>query len=167
MTITPTAELDTPYSDPAATAMPWDRAESMFAGADIYWLTTVRADGRPHVTPVIAVWRDGVVHVTTGPEEQKAQNLAANDRVIVTTGTNTWSGLDVIVEGRAVRVTDDAALRALAAAWEDKYGAAWHFDVADGAFRHDAGEAHVFAVTPVKAYAYDRDAPGGATRYRF
>ena len=25
----------------------------------IYWLSTVRADGRPHVTPVIAVWREG------------------------------------------------------------------------------------------------------------
>ena len=65
------------------------------------------------------------------------------------------------------RVTDDAHARDLAAAWEAKYGKEWHFDVADGAFHHEAGEAHVFAVAPIKAYAYDRDDPGAATRYRF
>src|SRR6202008_495957 len=99
-------------------------------------------------------------HMCTGPEEQKAKNLAANNRVTVTTGTNAWSGLDVVVEGEARPVTDDAMLRELAAAWEAKYGAEWHFDVADGAFHHDAGEALVFAVAPSKAYAYDRDEPG-------
>ncbi len=41
------------------------------------------------------------------------------------------------------------------------------FDVAGGAFQHSEGEAHVFSITPVKAYAYERDEPGGATRYRF
>ena len=107
-----------PYSGPDATPTPWDRAEAVFADAAIYWLTTVRTDGRPHVTPVIAVWNDGAVHVCTGPHEQKAQNLASNDNVIVSTGTNVWAGLDVIVEGRAVRVADDGELARLAAAWE-------------------------------------------------
>ena len=164
---TPTADLDAPYSAPGATATDWQRTESVLAGAAIYWLSTVRPDGRPHVTPLIALWRDGAVHVCTGPEEQKARNLEANDRVVVTTGRNEWSGLDVVVEGRARRVIDDGALRTLAAAWEEKYGEDWHFDVADGGFRHDAGSALVFAIEPVKAYAYDRDEPGGATRYRF
>ena len=163
----PTTELDAPYSSPDAPATDWRRAQSVFAEAAIYWLTTVRADARPHVTPVIAVWSDGALHVCTGPDEQKARNLSGNSKVIVTTGTNVWSGLDVVLEGEAVPVTDDDVLRDLAAAWEAKYGADWHFDVADGKFRHDAGEALVFAVAPVKAYAYDRDDPGGATRYRF
>jgi len=166
-TADPTVELDVPYSGPGATPTPWDRAASVFAGAAIYWLTTVRSDGRPHVTPVIAVWRDAAVHVCTGPHEQKAQNLAANDNVVVATGTNVWAGLDVIVEGRAVRVADDDELAVLAAAWETKYGEEWHFDVADGAFRHEAGEALVYRIDPAKAFAYDRDEPGGATRYRF
>jgi nitroimidazol reductase NimA-like FMN-containing flavoprotein (pyridoxamine 5'-phosphate oxidase superfamily) len=164
---TPSAELDAPYSSPGATATPWTRAEATLTEAAIYWLSTVRGDGRPHVTPVIAVWTDGAVHVCTGPDEQKAKNLASNPNVIVTTGSNVWAGLDVVVEGAAARVTDDETLRSLAAAWEAKYGSEWHFEVADGAFRHDEGEAHVFAVAPVKAYAYDRDEPGGATRYRF
>jgi general stress protein 26 len=161
-----TTELDTPYSASDATATPWDRAEQVLADAAIYWISTVRADGRPHVTPVIALWDGHAIHVTTGPEEQKHDNLSANPSVVVTTGTNAWTGLDVVVEGTAVRITDDDALRDLAAAWEAKYGAAWHFDVGDGAFHHDAGAANVFAVAPVKVYAYDRDG-GSATRYRF
>ena len=105
-----TTELDAPYSSPDATPTDWRRAHSVLAEAAIYWLTTVRADARPHVTPVIAVWSDGAVHVCTGPDEQKAKNLSGNPKVIVTTGTNVWSGLDVVVEGEAVRVTDDATL---------------------------------------------------------
>lgn len=166
-TAIPTVELDAPYSGPGATPTQWDRAESVFADAAIYWLTTVRADGRPHVTPVIAVWVDGAVHVCTGPDEQKAKNLAGNDNVIVSTGSNVWGGLDVIVEGRALRVADNGELGALAAAWETKYGQEWHFDVAGGMFRHDGGDAVVYRIAPAKAYAYDRDEPGGATRYRF
>ena len=55
----------------------------------------------------------------------------------LTTGNNTWaSGLDVVVEGRAVRVSDDKVLRNLADAWEAKYGSEWHWEVADGMFRH-------------------------------
>ena len=163
----PTIELDAAYSGPDASPTPWDRAEAVFADAAIYWFTTVRTDGRPHVTPVIALWNDGAAHVCTGPHEQKAQNLASNDNVIVSTGTNVWAGLDVIIEGRAVRVADDGELTRLAVAWEQKYGAEWHFDVAGGTFRHDAGEALVYRIAPAKAFAYDRDEPGGATRYRF
>jgi general stress protein 26 len=166
-TASPTPELDAPYSSPEATPTEWARAESVLTDAAIYWLSTVRADGRPHVTPLIAVWTGGAVHVCTGPDEQKAKNLRANSNVVVTTGNNVWSGLDVVVEGEAVQVTDDDALGDLAAAWEAKYGAEWHFDVADGAFRHEAGIAHVYAIAPTKVYAYDRDEPGGATRYRF
>ena len=95
----PSVELDAPYSSPDATVTEWARAQSVLADAAIYWLSTVRSDGRPHVTPVIAVWHDGAVHLCTGPDEQKAQNLAANSKVVVTTGKNEWAGLDVVVEG--------------------------------------------------------------------
>jgi hypothetical protein len=39
--------------------------------------------------------------------EQSAYSLVHNDSVALTTGINTWAdGLDVVVEGTAVRVTD-------------------------------------------------------------
>src|SRR5207248_5497592 len=43
----------------------------------------------------------------TGTEEQKSKNLASNPSCILTTGTNRLhTGLDVVVEGTARRVTD-------------------------------------------------------------
>lgn len=168
MSSSPTStELDAPYSGPGASPTEWSRTSAALDDAEIFWLSTVRADGRPHVTPIIAVWADGALHFCTGSHEQKVRNLAANPNVVVTTGNNSWRGLDIVVDGPAVPVTDDTALKALAERYVAKYGEDWRFEVADGAFSHDQGAALVFAVTPTKAYAYDRDEPGGATRYRF
>src|SRR6202007_1553960 len=90
----------------------------------------VRADGRPHVTPLVAVWADGAIHFTTGPQEQKAVNLRANPHVVLTTGANDWDkGLDVIVEGEAVRVTDEDTLGRLAQAWTAKWDGRWQYTV--------------------------------------
>ena len=67
---------------------------------ELFWLTTVRADGRPHVTPLVAVWHDDALYFSAGPEEQKEVNLRHNQHVILTTGRNDWSeGFDVVVEG--------------------------------------------------------------------
>ena len=33
--------------------------------AEVFWLSTVRADGRPHVTPVAAAWLDGILRFQT------------------------------------------------------------------------------------------------------
>ncbi|MFD7408877.1 pyridoxamine 5'-phosphate oxidase family protein [Streptomyces sp. NPDC059866] len=164
----PQTRLDQRYSDEAATATPWSEAEALLAGSELFWISTVRPDGRPHVTPLLAVWSDGRLHFCTGPEERKAQNLAANPHVVLTTGTNTWNkGYDLVVEGEAVRITDDARLRELAAAWEAKYGSVWHFDVADGCFRHGAGHAHVYSVAPRTVFGFGKGDPFGQTRWRF
>jgi hypothetical protein len=75
------------------------------------------------------------VHCTTGPGEQKAVNLASNPHVVMTTGCNRWDqGLDVMVEGKAQRVTDRATLERLAAAWATKWNGQWQFEAADGGF---------------------------------
>jgi PPOX class probable F420-dependent enzyme len=165
----PIAELDEPYSDPGAQPMPWTLARSLLADAGVCWVTTVRPDGRPHVTPVVAVWMDGSVVFSTGPQERKARNLASNPHVVVTTGTNTFrGGVDVVVEGDAVRVTDDAALGRLAALFSEKYDDFFGFEAADGGFTHSSGGfAQVFEVTPTRAFAYGRGETYSATRFRF
>ncbi len=110
------AELDHRFSDADATAVPWDEVRRLLADAQLAWITTVRADGRPHVTPLVAAWLDDALHFCTGPDEQKAHNLVANPNVVVTTGCNRWDeGLDVMVEGEAARVTDPPILERLAA----------------------------------------------------
>src|SRR3954464_14569862 len=123
MTPDPTAELDRRFSDPQRGAPPWPDVAHLLESAELYWLTTVRADGRPHVTPLIGVAEGEVVHFCTGLREQKARNLEHHDQVALTTGNNDWArGLDVVVEGTAVRVTERDELLRLAAAYEAKYG---------------------------------------------
>jgi general stress protein 26 len=110
-----------PFSDPGATATPWAQARGVLDKAGVFWLSTVRPDGRPHVTPLVAVWVDGSLYFCTGPDEVKAKNLARNARCILTTGCNAFrKGLDVVVEGEVGVVTDEALLRRLVAIWKRK-----------------------------------------------
>jgi general stress protein 26 len=164
----PSAELDARFSDPETTATPWAHAREILESAQLSWITTVRADGRPHVTPLVTVWLDDTLYFTTGATEQKGHNLFGNPHVVVTTGCNRWDdGTDVVVEGDAVRVTDRAHLERLSGAWYDKWdGKSWTFEVGDGVFRHEVGEALVYAVTPTKVLAFGKG-PFTHTRYRF
>ncbi|MFI2213687.1 pyridoxamine 5'-phosphate oxidase family protein [Streptomyces sp. NPDC020141] len=165
--ITPTATLDSRYSEVRATATDWSEAVRRLTAAEIFWLSTVRPDGRPHVTPLIAVWLDGALHFCTGTEERKAVNLRANPQVVLTTGTDSLSeGHDLVVEGEAVRLTDEERLRALAAAYLAKYGEDWIFTVEDGVFVGDGGPAEVFRVEPVTVFGFAKN-PYGQTRWRF
>lgn len=164
----PATRFDGRFSDPAAEATPWEEARAALERAELYWLTTVRADGRPHVTPLIGVHHDGAMHFVTGIGEQKFRNLEHSRKVALTTGTNTWAaGLDVVVEGEAVRITDTAELQRIADAIEAKYGAVWHFDVAGDAFGGQGEDpGHVFRVEPSKVLAFAKE-PHAQTSYRF
>jgi len=114
--IEPTVELHEGFSEPDATAPPWAEVVEVLSRSEMFWLSTVRRDGRPHVTPLPAIWLDGTLHFCAGAAEQKAKNLESNPHCILTTGTNQLrSGLDVVVEGAAARVTENAQLQRLAA----------------------------------------------------
>jgi hypothetical protein len=109
----------------------------------------------------------------TGATQQKAINLKGNRQVILTTGCNHWNaGLDVVVEGEAIRVTDDHVLKRLAEAWATRWDGRFRFLVRDGYFYHH--EEHgalppvlVFSVTPAKILAFARGALAGHTTHRF
>jgi nitroimidazol reductase NimA-like FMN-containing flavoprotein (pyridoxamine 5'-phosphate oxidase superfamily) len=165
----PVTALDQRFSDPAATATSWDETSKALGSAGLFWISTVRAGGRPHVTPLVAVWTDSVLYFCTGEAEQKAINLSANPHVVLTTGGNGWEdGLDVMVEGDAVRVSDEDTLQRLAGAWTTKWDGRWHFEVQDGSFRNpgSAEPVLVFAVAPAKILAFTKGT-FSQTRYRF
>src|SRR5262245_9834119 len=169
----PKAELDVPFSSPNASATPWPKARRVLERAGVFWVSTVRRDGRPHVTPLVAVWQDGSLYFSTGPDEVKAKNLARNARCILTTGCSDFrKGLDVAVEGEASVVTDGPLLRDLAKRWDRKYHF-WHFQVREGAFHHpEGGKALVFRLKPKRVFSYGRGGRStgrkfSATRYRF
>ena len=126
----PTTHLNARFSEPDAVATAWDETRRVLEAAELFWISSVRTDGRPHVTPLVAVWLDGAVHFVTGAEEQKALNIRSNPHVILTTGCNRWEeGLDVVVEGVAVHVTDDNVLERLAKAWAKKWDGRWQWVV--------------------------------------
>ena len=156
----PATKIDTRFSDPGSTATPWSQTQRALEAAELFWITTVRRDGRPHVTPLVAVWLDDAIHFSTGETEQKALNLRANPHVVLTTGCNTWDdGLDVVVEGDAVPVTDDAQLTRLAAAWSAKWDGRWQFEARHGRFHHPSGgDALVYRVIPGKVIAFGKGA---------
>ncbi|HEX2682135.1 MAG TPA: pyridoxamine 5'-phosphate oxidase family protein [Candidatus Dormibacteraeota bacterium] len=165
--MTPSAELDTRFSDPEAQPTSWQDTLDAIKRAELFWISTVRADGRPHVTPLVAVWFDDALHFSTGAGEQKALNLAANPHVALTTGSNDWqSGLDVVVEGQAVRVTDPEQLQRLAVAWAQKWDGRWQYSVAQDGFGNEGVTALVFAVRPSKVIAFAKGR-FSHTRYRF
>ena len=158
---TPVTTLDKRFSDPDAAATSWDETRRALETAEIFWITTVRRDGRPHVTPLVAVWACDALHFCTGIGEQKAVNLSRNRHVVLTTGCDDWDrGLDVVVEGDAVRVTNKRALERLADAWTRKWDGRWRYEVADGGFRHPGSEhpVLVFAVAPAKVLAFTKGA---------
>lgn len=169
-TAAPAPELDARFSSPDATPTEWEEARRQLQDAEVFWITTVRPDGRPHVTPLIAVWLDDALFFSTGPSERKAKNLERNRHCILTTGSNALGeGLDVVVEGDAVRVTDDARLRRIADLTVSKYGEDWRYGVRDGLFTHASGEgvALVFEVAPRKAFGFRKGDEFSQTRWRF
>jgi hypothetical protein len=101
----PKTTLDERFSDPEASATSWDDARRALETAELFWIVTVRADARPHLTPLVAVWLDDALHFCTGESEQKAANIRANDRVLLLTGSNGWDEWRREGEGSAIVLT--------------------------------------------------------------
>jgi pyridoxine/pyridoxamine 5'-phosphate oxidase len=159
------------YGDPP---IPWSRAlKQLEAAPDTQtprstWLSTVRPDGRPHVAAVGALWVDGKFYFTSGAGTRKSRNLAANPNCVL---SMTLPDLDLVVEGRASTVTDQATLERLA----QRYAAqGWPARAADGALTAEfsapsAGPPpwQLYVVTAVVAFGVATAKPYGAMRWRF
>jgi nitroimidazol reductase NimA-like FMN-containing flavoprotein (pyridoxamine 5'-phosphate oxidase superfamily) len=161
----PTAEEPIVGSGPA---LPWVLARERLAGSDTYWLSTVRPDGGPHAVPVLAVWANETLYVCAGHGTRKAKNLARDPRCAVGTST---AGVDLVLEGRAARVDDEAELRRVAEAYAEKYE--WPVTVREGAFHGEGAPTagpppyHVYAVRPSAVFGFATDGGLISTRWRF
>jgi general stress protein 26 len=165
----PITTLDARFSESRAVPAPWEETQRSLETAELFWIATVRADGRPHVTPLVATWLDDSVHFCTGIDEQKAVNLRHNDHVSLLTGCNGWEGgVDVVVEGVALQQKDDRELERLAASWTTKWDGSWQYEVRSGSFFHAGSDEPVlvFSVRPRKVLAFAKG-PFGQTTHRF
>jgi general stress protein 26 len=165
---TPVTTLDSRYSDPKASATTWADTVRALESAELFWLTTVRKDGRPHVTPLVAVWADGAMHFTTGSNEQKSANLRENSHVILTTGRNDWQdGIDIVFEGEAREGAEQPVLDHVSQAFLTKWDGRWGYEARDGKFVHPDGfEVQLFSVAPSKVLAFAKR-PFGHTVHKF
>ena len=170
-----TGTVSPQYGNAAATAPPWEDIDQRLTDAALYWIATVRADGRPHAVPLCGVWQDGAFWFCTGDAEQKMRNLDHDAHVVVMAGplgADGWSvGKDIAVEGVAEPVSDEQVLQGLADAWHTKYDGDWEFEVRDHRFVEvtnqgdGSGGAVLFRVRPSKVLVFGDE--HGQTTYRF
>ena len=164
------------YGNPSADAPAWAEVDRRLAAAPLYWIVTVRRDGRPHAVPLCGVWRDGAFFFCTGDAEQKMRNLEHDPHVVVTAGplgAGGWgNGKDIAVEGVATRVSDPSLLQELAEEWRTKYAGDWQWEVREGRFFELSHQgdgtgdgAVVFRVPPDKVLVFGDE--HGQTTYRF
>lgn len=138
-------------SQPGA-RFPWSRVEEALAGARNYWIATVTPEGRPHAAPVWAIWLNGSVYFSTGKDSQKGRNLGGNPHVTV--HVETPDGSVVIVEGRAEEISDEAKLRPVWHAYNQKY----NWEVSGYPF---------YIVTPRVVFSFEEQLGETATRWTF
>ena len=158
------------FSSDDAVPTEWARGRADLQDAPVYWLTTVRPEGRPHVTPLLGIWLDGALYFSTGSGERKAKNLAQNAHCVLTTGCNALDGLDIVVEGVAGMVSDPAELARVADTYESKYGT--HFTAPEGNWFGlgdviRRGDVLVYRVAPSTAFGFGKGRPSSQTRWKF
>ena len=153
-----------------AKPLPWSRALKQLGSstAGTYWLATTKPDGRPHVAAVGALWVDGKIYFVSGMRTRKSRNLAANPSCVVSVSL---TGIDLVFEGAAIRVTDRPTLLRLA----HRYAAqGWPASVSGTALTAEysapsAGPApwNLYMLGPSTAFGVATADPPGATRWRF
>ena len=134
------------------------------------WLTTINADGSPHVTGIGALFVDGSFWFESGEGTRKARNLARDPRCALSLATQEF---DLVVEGKARQVIDPPTVGAMATRWAaegwpaqvDETGRALTAEFS----APSAGPPpwFVYRLSPHTATALQTVEPGGATRWRF
>lgn len=134
------------------------------------WLTTINEDGSPHVTPVGALWLDDAFWFQTGDGTRKSRNVARDPRCSVAVSIR---GADVVVEGHAQKVTDQAAIARAAEAWAAQGWPATPDESGTGITAPFNAPAqgpppwHVYRIEPRSAIVALGEEPGGLSRFRF
>ena len=136
--------------------LPWDWARERLEQAAIYWVLTVRPDGRPHAIPTWGSWLADRFYFGASAETRRGRNLATNPAV----GIHLARGEEVvIVEGMAEEIVPDPALAArLVADTAAKYH--YRTDLADWQ------KGGLYVVRPRVVLAWGQSL-SDATRWRF
>jgi hypothetical protein len=152
--------------------IPWSRARDALAASHgpgvPFFLGTVRPNGTPHAAGLGAVWSEDTLWFVSGPRTRKARNLAVKPACTISCRL---PGIDVVLEGRAERVTDAGTLERLAAVYRED---GWPAEVEGEAFTapYSAPSAgpppwHLYRFSFHTAFGVASAEPHGASRWRF
>jgi pyridoxamine 5'-phosphate oxidase-like protein len=164
---TETTNLDNLYG---GETIPWSHPRDVLESDPwiVFFLGTVRPDGRPHAAAVGAVWYDGELYFQCGPGTRKARNVAEHPACTMSASR---PGIDLVFEGEAERVTDAPTLEAVATVYRDS---GWPVEVDGDMFTapYSAPSAgpppwQLFRLTPHTVFGVTTAEPYGATRWRF
>ncbi len=152
----------------------WSRARKLLTASSkskahqTYWLATTGRDGRPNLAGVGALWADDQVYFVSGPKTRKSRNIARNARCAISISLK---DLDLVFEGTARRVTDQATLKRLVRRY---VASGWPAKVEGAAFTApfsapSAGKPpwYLYELAPATVFAVAGSKPYGATRWRF
>ncbi|MBT8208747.1 MAG: pyridoxamine 5'-phosphate oxidase [Acidimicrobiia bacterium] len=129
----------------------WEQVRAAIDGTKTYWISTVRADGEPHLIPNWGGWDGSKLHIEGGDDTLWARNLAHNGAVRV--GADNDS-IQVIIHGTALNGHAEA-FDVVAANYASKYP----YTPADPDF---------WIITPTKVLAWDiSEFAKSPTRFRF
>jgi PPOX class probable F420-dependent enzyme len=134
------------------------------------WLTTLNADGSPHVTAVGALWLDDTFWFQTGEGTKKHRNVERDPRCSIAVSIR---DADVVVDGRATRVTDPADVARAANRWAEGGWPAEPDPTGTGITAPFNAPAqgpppwHVYRIEPHSATVVLGVEPGGLTRFTF
>lgn len=114
------------------------------------WVSTVRFDGRPHLTPTWFIWLDERLYIAISEDSQKFANLRHNQQITAALPDTDWV---TIIEGEA-HVADRETVAALGDYFYHKYEWDFRYD--------DTAVMRLIEITPYKILAWgdDFDAEG-------
>jgi hypothetical protein len=153
--------------------IPWSRPRDILASGVLWpdiiaFLGTVRPDGRPHSAGLGIIWVDGDLYFTSSPSTRKARNLAANPDCTISVRL---PGIDLVLEGEASRVTDQAFLEEVSRLYRD---AGWPAEVEGDAYTAPFSAPseppppyNLYRFIFHTAFGVASAEPHGATRWRF
>ena len=131
----------------------WTWATDRLSKAHNYFLSTVRADGRPHVMPVWGIWLDNMFYFSTGRHSRKSENLSQNPSCTICP-EDAWTA--VVLEGTAEEVRRGSQRRRFLVAYKKKYD----WDMSDT-------KDPIYQVKPRVIIGIAENAERNPTRWRF
>lgn len=158
-------------------AIPWSRARRQLDAVTkgtprsvkgSTWLATTGPGGRTHLTGIGALWVDDRFYFVSGPRTRKSRNVARYPRCAISVSLR---DIDVVIEGKARRVTDEKTLRRLARVYVAQ---GWPTRAENKALTapYSAPSAgrppwYLYAIEPATAFGVATAKPFGATRWTF